>query len=141
MNTGELGPAAAALQRARLHLRAGKRRLRQGKVSAGIVTLFDALECALEWYAASPERRRRASIGDPPPRETRTLFSLLTAAGVLDGSFDFDAFDSLTGKALHHDLPGYDWARLVESLDKVMTLLGVMPFDETALPAEDPATF
>ena len=40
MNPEELGPKQSALQRARLHIRAGKRRLSQGKISAGIVTLL-----------------------------------------------------------------------------------------------------
>ena len=54
MNEQELGPVAGPLQRARLHLRGGKRRLRQGKISAGIVTLYDALEGAMLSYAESP---------------------------------------------------------------------------------------
>ncbi len=141
MNSGELGSERAALQRARLHLRGGKRRLRQGKISAGLVTLYDALECALEWYAASPGRRARASLGEPVPRESPVLFSLLTAAGILDGSFDFDSFEALAEKALHDDLASYDWRPLVEGLEKVMTALGVMPFSEAELPAEDPSTF
>ena len=59
MDAKALGPERAALQRARLHLRGGKRRLRQGKISAGIATLSDALSFAMEWFCASPERRSR----------------------------------------------------------------------------------
>ena len=45
-----LGPVEGPLQRARLHIRGGKRRLRQGKISAGIATLADALSASLEWF-------------------------------------------------------------------------------------------
>jgi len=51
-----LGPEIEPLLRARLHIKGGKRRLRQGKISSGIITLADALSSALEWYMASEER-------------------------------------------------------------------------------------
>lgn len=142
MNEQALGPVEGPLQRARLHLRGGKRRLRQGKAAAGIVTLYDALNGAMQWYIASPERRAGLSIraGDDLNSD-RTLYAVLVRSGVLDGSFDFDAFDRLAERALREELPGYDHRQLLAGIEKVMTLLGVMPFDEAALPPEDPATF
>jgi hypothetical protein len=62
MNEQELGPVAGLLQRARLHLRGGKRRLRQGKISAGIVTLYDALEGAM---LSTPNRLRQGAASVP----------------------------------------------------------------------------
>jgi N-acetylglucosamine-6-phosphate deacetylase len=62
MDTDALGPESAALQRARLHIRGGKRRLRQGKISAGLLTLYDALNAAMEWYITSPDRKDLLSI-------------------------------------------------------------------------------
>ncbi len=44
MDEGSLGPVEGPLMRARLHIRGGKRRLRQGKIAAAIATLYDALE-------------------------------------------------------------------------------------------------
>lgn len=141
MNADELGAEKAALQRARLHIRGGRRRLRQGKISAGIVTLYDALESALEWYFCAPDRRRSAGISGAPPRDSRTLCAILTGAGILDGAFDFDSFDALTEKALHEELPRLDWRPLLEGVEGVMSSLGIMPFDEEELPPEDPRTF
>jgi hypothetical protein len=60
---------------------------------------------------------------------------------VLDGSFDFEAFDQLTEQALHQELVGYDTRYLLSGVESVMTQLGVLPFDETVLPPEDPKTF
>ncbi len=142
MDERTLGEEQGSLQRARLHIRGGRRRLRQGKIAEGIVTLYDALDAALLWYFASPERRTRLSIspGDDL-NDDRTLFMILVAAGVLDRSFDFDAFDRLTERALNGGLPGYDHREVLAGIERVMTRLGVMPFDEAALPPEDPATF
>lgn len=136
----QVGPERFALQRARLHIRAGKRRLRQGKISAGIVTLFDALEFALEWHTYPP-RRDRLLLSKGEMVRSRKVFDALNRAGVLDGSFDFDRFDTLLERALFEEMPGYDCSELVAGVEKVMTQLGVMPFDETSLPPEDPATF
>lgn len=142
MDEQALGQIAGPLQRARLHIRGGKRRLRQGKLSAGIVTLYDALEAALEWYTAAPEHRKRlgASAGDART-SSRGRYARLRDAGVLDGTFDFDAFDRLTERALESDLGDYDYGPLLKDFQCVMTQLGVMPFDESSLPAEDPSTF
>lgn len=142
MNEAALGPESGPLQRARLHLRGGKRRLREGKTAAGIATLYDALDGAMQWYVASPERRAGLSIGSREDlNDDRTLYRVLVRSRVLDGTFDFDAFDRLTERALHEELLGYDAAGLLAKLEHVMTQLGVMPFDEASLPPEDPSTF
>ena len=142
MNEDALGPEAGPLQRARLHLRGAKRRLRQGKTSAGIATLYDALDGAMLWYIASPERRARLSIEpDDDLNDDRMLYRILVRSGVLDGSFDFDAFDRITEQALRDELGDYDASSLLAELEAVMARLGVMPFDEAALPPEDPETY
>lgn len=142
MDEKALGPVEGPFQRARLHLRGGKRRLRQGKIAPGIVTLYDALLAAMEWYAAPPERRADLIIeaGEDINNE-KTLYSVLVRSGALDGKFDFNAFNALAEKALNEEMPGYDYQDLLPGLESVMTQLGVMPFDETTLPPEDPSTF
>jgi hypothetical protein len=142
MNEQDLGPVAGPLQRARLHLRGGKRRLRQGKISAGIVTLYDALEGAMLSYAESPETGPRLKFQPGERRyDSKVLYAVLVRSGVLDGSFDFEAFDQLTEKALQQELAGYNTRDLLAGVESVMTQLGVLPFDEAGLPPEDPKTF
>ena len=142
MNEDALGPVEGPFQRARLHMRGGKRRLRQGKIAAGIVTLYDALSSAMQWYLASPERRSKlVTTRDEDLLHDRTAYAVLVRSGVLDGRFDFDAFDRLTEQALIQEMPGYDYRGLLEGVENVMTRLGVMPFDEADLPPEDPSTF
>ncbi len=142
MDANALGHEKALLMRARLHIRGGKRRLRQGKISAGIVTLHDALSAAREWYMVSPARRKRLSVGgDDDMNDDKTIFNLLRRSGVLDASFDYESFDGLVEKALDKELAGYDYSGIIKGIESVMTQLGVMPFDESELPPEDPSTF
>ena len=142
MNEGALGPEGGLLQRARLHIRGGKRRLWQGKVPAGLVTLYDALIAAMEWYFASPERRNRLVIrNDDDLRDDKVLYKILVRSGVLDGRFDYVAFDTFIGDIIYGKAMEYDYESLAKGIESVMVQLGVMPFNEEELPAEDPSTF
>ena len=134
--------AEGALLRARLHIRGARRRLRQGKISAGIVTLYDALLFALRWYLSSPERRKKISLGpgDDMPDEEQVL-ALLQRAHVLPEEFDYHAFDALVEKASHQEMPAYDYSAMLRGFEAFMDRLGVMPFNESDLPPEDPSTF
>jgi hypothetical protein len=142
MDEKQLGPVKGPFLRARLHIRGGKRRLRQGKIAAGIVTLYDALESAMRSYIEDPDRNGGLDIrpGENMNNE-RALYAALVRSRVLDGTFDFDAFDRLVERALNEELPGYEYQPLVTDIDSLMVQLGVMPFDEASLPPEDPKTF
>lgn len=131
-----------ALLRARLHIRGGKRRLRQGKISAGIVTFYDALMFALRWYITLPGRREMLSVweGDDLTDE-KTVIAVLKRSNVLNVDFDYDAFDALVDKASKEEMPDYDYSGILRDFEAFMTGLGVMPFNEAELPPEDPATF
>ncbi|MGD0885145.1 MAG: hypothetical protein ABSA46_09790 [Thermodesulfovibrionales bacterium] len=142
MDEARLGPEEGPLQRARLHMRSGKRRLRQGKISAGIVTLYDALSAALQWYVASPARKSALTINAQDNlKDERAIYAVLVRSGILDGAFDYEAFDRVVEAALRDEMPEYDYTESLRGIESVMTQLGVMPFDEKDLPAEDPATF
>lgn len=142
MNEDALGPVQGPLQRAMLHIRGGRRRLRQGKISAGIVTFYDALSSAMQWYLALPARRSKlVLVRGEDLLDDRTAYAVLVRSGVLDGRFDFAAFDRLTEHALLNEMSGYDYRATLKGVEAVMEQLGVMPFDETDLPPEDPSTF
>ena len=137
-----LGPVEGPRQRARLHIRGGKRRLRQGKLSAGIATLYDALTAAMLSSVDDPEKKTKLDIKEGENlNDEETSYAVLVRSGVLDGAFDFRAFSQLTEKALDEEIPWFDYHELLAGIESVMTQLGVMPFDEEALPPEDPKTF
>lgn len=135
----EKGP----LLRAKLHIRSGNRRLRQGKIAAGIVTLYDALVGALEWYFASPERRSKLIINDGDNlKDEKTMYKILVRSKVLDGKFDFEEFvDKIVDKALYDEMQDYNYITMLKDIEHVMTQIGIMPFDEKKLPPEDPSVF
>lgn len=140
MDADALGPGAASLQRARLHIRAGRRRLSQGKTSMGILTLYDAMLMAFQWYFHSPDRRKDLLYQNAEDtRDERKAFAILRRSGVLDDSFDFEEFDQLVERAVSEEISGFDHSAMLKGIEYVMTQLGVMPFDEDALPPEDPA--
>jgi hypothetical protein len=142
MNESALGPVEGPLMRAKLHLRGGRRRLREGKIPAGIITLYDVLSAAMEWYIAVPKRRETLTVMDGEDlNDDRTVYQVLRRSGVLDGSFDYDAFDRLTVRALDDESPACDYDEVLKKIESILTQLGVMPFDEASLPPEDPSTF
>jgi hypothetical protein len=145
MDPTKMSEEEAALMRAKLHIRAGKRRLRQGKIAAGIVTLYDALTYAIQWYLSDSGHRENLDIreGERITNEDQA-FAILARSGVFGEGFDPGPFDDLLLKALENEkseMPGYDYSWFLEALEKAMTRLGVMPFDESALPPEDPSTY
>jgi len=142
MDERALGPIEGPFQRARLHIRGGKRRLRQEKISAGIVTLYDALLAAMESYVNSPEHKGSLVIKEGDDlKDERTVYAVLVRSGVLDGTFEFETFERLMERALNEEMPGYDYRDLLQGIERVMYQLGVMPFDDADLPPEDPKTY
>lgn len=142
MDEAALGPVEGPRQRARLHIRGGKRRLLQGKISAGIVTLYDALEAAMRSHVDDPEKKANLNIKKGENlNDDATTYAMLVRSGVIKGTFDFGAFERLTEKALNEEIPSFDYRELLAEIESLMTQLGVMPFDEASLPPEDPKTF
>ena len=107
MNEEVLGPVAGPLMRAKLHIRGGRRRLREGKISAGIVTFYDALVFAMKWYIAQADKRKLLCITEKDDlTDDRTMFEVLRRSGVIDGTLDFEAFDKVVEQALEEEMPG-----------------------------------
>jgi hypothetical protein len=137
MDATKMSEADAALLRVRLHLRGARRRFQRGMLAAGIASLYDALQCAMRWYILSPDHRMQLGIADGEDfGDDKDIFAVLARGGVLDTSFDFDAFESLVERALQDESFQFDAPRVLAQIERVMTALGVMPFDEAALPPE-----
>lgn len=141
MDEKKLGPTSAALERARLHIRAGKRRLRQGKVSAGIATLYDALSHAMYWYLLTHPEIAKTEFLIRAESDDRENFARLVAAGILESERPFDKLSHLLQEALQRKLPAGNYHGVIQEVETLMTSLGVMPFDEDQLPPEDPSTY
>lgn len=139
MDEYSLGPVEGPLMRAKLHIRGGRRRLDQGKISLGIITLYDALMSAMQWYISDPSHKKMFKVKDNEDmNDDRVVYNVLTRSGVLDGSFDYNSFNELADKALNQEMSAYDHRDMLKGVESVMTQLGIMPFDENDLPPEDP---
>lgn len=142
MNEDVLGPVEGPLMRAKLHIRCGRRRLREEKISAGIVTLYDAMVSAMKWYIAQDEKRKLLRITERDDMtDDRTVFEVLKRSDVISKWHDFNAIDSVVDKALEGEMPGYDYIGFLATMESILTSLGVLPFDENELPPENPSTF
>jgi hypothetical protein len=142
MNEDALGPVEGPLMRAKLHIRCGRRRLREGKISAGIVTFYDALVSAMKWYIAQADKRKFLRITEKDDiTDDKTMFEVLKRSGIIDGASEFAAIDKIVDKGLAGEMPGYDYSGYLADMESVLTQLGVLPFDENELPPEDPSTF
>ncbi len=135
VDENKLGPIQSLLMRARLHIRGGKIRLQEKDISLGIITLYDALCTALNWYILVPDNVERLGIDSAVLiRDEKSILSFLEKVGVLDGSFAFDEFDKLVERAILEEIEELDDRSFISDIEKVMTSLDVMPFDESLLP-------
>ncbi len=142
MNEDALGPVEGPLMRAKLHIRCGRRRLVEGKISAGIVTFYDALVSAMKWYIAQTDKRKMLRIAETDDMtDDRTMFEILRRSGVIGRALDFATIDKIVDRALADEMPGYNYAEYLAGMESALTQMGVLPFDENELPPEDPSTF
>lgn len=139
MDATKMTEADAALLRVRLHIRGSRRRFEGGMVADGLAALYDALQYAMRWYIMFPEHRQQLGItGSEDFRDDRDVFNVLAHGGVIDRSFDFDKFESLVERAVNQQPFVCEPVDIMRQIETVMTRLAVMPFDEAALPAENP---
>ena len=134
--------AEGALLRARLHIRGARRRLRQGKIAAGIVTLYDALLFALRYYLMVPQHRNELAIEGPLDLANENeMVAALRQSRIIDNTFDLVEFEALVDRAAVEEMSDYDYRPVLGGFEALMGQLEVLPFDEDLLPAEDPSTF
>lgn len=118
--------------RARNHILTGRRRLHEGKISLGIVTLYDALYSAMQWYVACPDHREKLiTISSDNLNDDVVLFDILVRSGIITSEFDYKAFSNLVETALYKDMSNFSFSGILKSTESVMTQLGVLPFVES----------
>lgn len=125
--------------RARLHKHTGTRRLREGKISLGIVTLYCALNSAMQWYVACPEHAKKLLVKSTDNlNDDNMLFELLRRSGVITSGFDYSAFSELVDEALYKNVSEFNYSSMLTDIESVMTQLGILPFDESELALNEP---
>jgi hypothetical protein len=141
MDENRMTPEDAALMRAKLHWRCGKRRVRENKTASGVTTLYDALLSGMRWYILTGLAAKPDDFSAEDLENERYVFHLLKKVGLIDSSLNIAKVQDLVDRALMEEDVRAEQEWFVEELEKFLTRLRVLPFDESALPPEDPATF
>lgn len=137
----DLPPDEILLLRARLHWRGGNRRLSERKTPSGIATLYDALLSGMRWHILSDPAYESDEISTKDLENERYVFHVLKKNGVIDSSLNIQEIEDLADKALMEENISSGKGRFVNMIEKFLTRIGVLPFDESELPPEDPATY
>jgi hypothetical protein len=146
MDSEKMKADQAALFRAKLHVRGGKRRISQGKIAAGISALHDALISAMHRYFFSPQLKESLNHEEYNilNNDDRILFLILKRSGIIDETFqeeDFTYLASILDQALEGQITEFDQDVYLEKYDNLMKQLEVLPFSENELPPENPTTY
>ena len=146
MDSEEMKPDEALLLRARLHIRGGKRRLKEGKVPAGIAALHDALIHGMQWflYTNHPELLYPNVEVDYDITDHMTLLQFLQRTesfAHFSYKEEFQYLSDILVQALDNRISGFDKGRYIKIVNKFMNQLGVEPFSFDDLPLEDPSTY
>ena len=135
MDATKMTEEDAALIRARLHLHAGKRRMQEGLAAAGIAALYDSVLFGMRYYIA--KHKGCASFVEKIDLwDAAGLFHALTRAGVFDDPLTFNRFTLIVERALWQESFSFDTDSTLAEVEKMLTKLGVMPFNEPVLPRE-----
>lgn len=135
IDTTKMTEVEAALRSACLHLRSGKRRLQKGSSAAGIAALYDSVLFGMRYYIA--KHKRCASFTENIDLwDAADLFHALTRAGVFDDPLTFNRFSLIVERALWQESFSFDADATFSEVEKMLTKLGVMPFNEAAVPNE-----
>jgi hypothetical protein len=104
MDESALTPADAALLRARLHWRGGKRRILQNKKKAGVATLWDAVLSAGRYYHLTELARQDAkpcnSSTETEPFDDLAVIRRLAEEGKLGDIASFKLLEKMCDKSI-----------------------------------------
>jgi|SRR4026208_202134 len=128
--------AEAALLCARLYLRDGKSYLQEGSFTAGIAALYDAILFAMHYYIAEPACRGSINLNSNDLWDHAALYHKLVKAGIFDDPNAFNHLSLIVERALWLGSFSFDTDFVLAEVEKMLSKLGVMPFNESILQSE-----
>jgi hypothetical protein len=126
IDTTKMTDARTALLCARLHLRAGKRRLEKGFSAKAIVTLYDAVLFGMRYYIAK-HKRCASLVKNIQLWDAASLFQVLAREGVFDDIHEFNRFSLLVERALWQESALFDIKSTLAEVEEMLRKLGVLP--------------
>ncbi|PLX49822.1 MAG: hypothetical protein C0613_06515 [Desulfobulbaceae bacterium] len=140
MDETRMSPSEAMQMRAKLHWRCGKRRVVENKAPEGVATLYDALLSAMRWRLLTGHFDK---LGDRPEEkleDDQLIISIVRQSGVLGKEIDLTFIEQTADRALQGEDISAASSRFLKQVQELLTTLELLPFDESALPPEDPNT-
>lgn len=128
--------AEAALLCARLYLQAGKRYLQAGLLMAGITALYDAILFAMHYYMAESAYCRKLTLSRDDLWDYVALYHKLAKAGIFDDPNAFNHLSLIVERTLWRGALLFDANSILAEVEKMLSQLGVMPFNESSLQSE-----
>lgn len=141
MDEAKMSKEEALLMRTKLHWRCGVRRMRESKTSAGLATLYDAVLSGMRWYILTNLQDEAGEGIAEKIENERFVFFLLRKAAIIDSSFDLKFLEEIVDRALLEEDVSCDQDKAMAQMRQFLTRIGVLPFDESELPAEDPSVY
>jgi hypothetical protein len=135
IDASKLSDPKAAFICARLYLRNGKRRLQKGRSGSGMAALYDAVLFGMHYYIAK-HNRCASFLKNTDPWDAAGMFHALARAGVFNDPLTFNRFSLIVERALWQESFSFDPHATLAEVETMLTKLGVMPFNESALPRE-----
>lgn len=128
--------AEVALICARLYLRDGKRHLQEGSFTAGVAALYDAILFGMHYYVAEPACRGSIDLNKTDLWDHAALYHKLVKAGIFDDPNAFNHLSQIVERALWQGSYSFDINSVLAEVEKMLSKLGVMPFNESILQSE-----
>lgn len=141
MDETKMTKEEALLLRCKLHWRCGVRRVRENKSAAGLATVYDAMLSAMRWYILTKLERELGGNGDEKLENERFVFSLLRRVGLIDEILNLQFIVETVDRALMEEDVREDQQKVLMLITRLLTKIGILPFDESQLPPENPSTF
>jgi hypothetical protein len=135
IDSSKMTEADAALMSARLYLRGGKRHLQKGSSAAGMAALYNAVLCGMRYYIAK-HKRCAIFVENIDLWDAASLFHGLTRAGVFEDPLTFNRFSLMVERALWQETFSFDADATLAEVETMLTKLGVVSINESALPRE-----
>jgi hypothetical protein len=135
MDPDKMDAYNAALLRSILHIKGGKKRLDEGKISDGVAALYDAVIHALEAKFLSSKEKLTPYINQSDDlTEEKDIFLVLKRARIIDNTIsidDLNYLDLVLEETLEGITDSFDENRFMSRFDNLMTQLGVLPLSNS----------
>ena len=107
---GKCSHSSAALLRAQLHIRCGRRRRDEGKYPEGVSTMYDAVLSGMRWFALKNKAIHEEihKRGEFILEDDVQLQQLIAESGVWPDGLDFMQFQSTVYEVIEENLEGFD---------------------------------